>query len=58
MIALAAEQHGWDSTETLYRATLDLLGLTRLTTTVTDRLATVLPLAEPRDITADGPTAG
>jgi len=47
MIAIAAEHNGWDSTETLYRATLDLLGLTRLTTTVTDRLATVLPLAEP-----------
>jgi hypothetical protein len=52
MIALAAERHGWDSTETLYRATLDQLGLTRLTTTVTDRFAAVLPLTESRPVTA------
>lgn len=48
MLSLVAEQHGWDSTETLYRATLDLLGLTRLTTTVGDRFASVLPLVESR----------
>jgi very-short-patch-repair endonuclease len=46
MISMVAAEHGWDSEETLYRATLDLLGLRRLTTTVTDRLAAVLPLAE------------
>jgi hypothetical protein len=46
MMTLAAEHHGWDSTETLYRATLDLLGLTRLTTTVSERFAAILPLVE------------
>jgi very-short-patch-repair endonuclease len=44
MISMVARDHGWDSEETLYRATLDLLRLRRLTTAVADRLAAVLPL--------------
>jgi very-short-patch-repair endonuclease len=46
MITLVARHHGWDSEETLYRATLDLLGLRRLTITIIDRLAAVLPLTQ------------
>jgi hypothetical protein len=45
MLVIAAEDHGWDSDEALYRATLDLLGLKRLTTNVTQRFTEVLPLA-------------
>jgi len=50
ILSLAAEDHGWESEETLYRATLDLLGLKRLTTNVLARFEAVLPLARPEEI--------
>jgi very-short-patch-repair endonuclease len=55
LIALAADSIGWDNEETLFRTTLDMLGLKRLTTGVMERLQTVLPLArgpEPVPVTA------
>jgi very-short-patch-repair endonuclease len=45
LIAALAVQHGWDHEEALWRATLDALGLKRLTTNVTARLTEVMPLA-------------
>lgn len=45
LIADLAEQHGWEHEETLFRAVLDELGLKRLTTNVSTRLARILPLA-------------
>jgi very-short-patch-repair endonuclease len=45
ILAQVAADHGWDSEQTLYRATLDLLGLKRLTANVNDRFRAVLPLA-------------
>jgi hypothetical protein len=47
MLTMAADRHGWDSDEILYRATLDMLGLKRLTTNVHARLAQVTHLARP-----------
>ncbi|MFC5260918.1 AAA domain-containing protein [Kribbella qitaiheensis] len=57
LIADAADVHGWDSDEVLFRQVLDQLGLRRLTTNVEARLAAVLSLA--RDVSAgEQETAG
>jgi very-short-patch-repair endonuclease len=49
LLAEAAEKHGWDSNETLFRAVLGRLGLHRLTTNVAARLLAVLPIARGDD---------
>jgi len=45
VLSQLAEEHGWYPEETLFRATLDQLGLKRLTVNVTDRLQPALALA-------------
>lgn len=45
LLAEAADQHGWENNETLFRSVLARLGLHRLTTNVEARLNSVLPLA-------------
>jgi very-short-patch-repair endonuclease len=45
LLSSVAQRCGWDSEETLYRETLDTLGLKRLTTNVTGRLEAVRALA-------------
>lgn len=60
LVVQAADEHGWDNNETLFRAVLARLGLHRLTTNVEARLLSVLPIArgdEADDLLDLGPTA-
>jgi hypothetical protein len=45
VIARVADEIGWDDEEAVCRATLEQLGLKRLTANVHERFKTVLPLA-------------